>query len=494
MWMRKHKESVLKFIKACVFGLGLMVLVAGLSKVLNRKTENFRLESFFTQDHYDVLFLGASHVRDGIFPLEFWNEFGIVSFNYSGSTSSIAQEYWAMRNAFDYISPKLVVIDCSQLSYDKKMSPTTGHMHEVIDPFPMSRAKLSAIMDLAEPEDWMQFIWRFSYYHDRWGELDENDFQVYPDHNIFRGATWYVNVGVPDEVVKIDRDDKLEQDTVSVAYLRKAIEECRDRNIDVLLTYLPFPASEEKQQEANRGYDIAEEYGIRYVNFLDMDLVNYDTDCLDSYAHLNPSGAGKIAAWLGAYIQENYNVPDRRGEEAYSLRWDRDYEAYREFKRSALREQNELKEYLMLLSDSDYSCCIYVDESASFTQKEAMLELIENAAWPQNVEKLREAVLSGEDYFLLVDNGGPCIWESADGEALDDISTTFGGVRYGTDDEEDRYLYIRDEGENYLASMKQKPDAEVMSEIKIIVIDRVSGELVDVAEFYENESHEKRGT
>lgn len=494
MWMRKHKESVFKFIKVCIFCMGLVALVAGLSKILNRKTENFRLESFFTQDHYDVLFLGASHVRDGIFPLDFWNEYGIVSFNYSGSTSSIAQEYWAMRNAFDYVTPQLVVIDCSQLSYDDKMSPTTGHMHEVIDPFLMSKTKLLAIADLAKAEDWMQFIWRLSYYHDRWTELDQTDFQADPGSNIFRGATWYVNVGVPDEVIKIDRDDKLEQDTVSVVYLRKAIEECRSRNIDVLLTYLPFPASEEKQQEANRVYDIAEEYNVRYVNFLDMDLVNYDTDCLDSYAHLNPSGAGKIAAWLGAYIQENYDVPDRRKEEDYSLRWNSDYEAYREFKRSSLRAQNDLEEYLMLLSDNDYSCCIYVDESAAFAGEEQLLELIENTAWPQKAEQLRDAVLAGEDYFLLVDNGWPRVWESADGGNLDDMGTTFGTVQYGTDDRGERYLYIRDDKENYLASMKQESDADVVSEIKIIVIDRESGELVDVAEFYENESHEKRGT
>ena len=37
----------------------------------------------------------------------------------------------------------------------------------------------------------------------------------------------------------------VEVDSVGVEYLRRMIEECQNRNIEVMLTYLPFPASEE---------------------------------------------------------------------------------------------------------------------------------------------------------------------------------------------------------------------------------------------------------
>ena len=76
------------------------------------------------------------------------------------------------------------------------------------------------------------------------------------------------------------------------AYLRRMIESCRKRGIDVLLTYLPFPASDLCMKEARRVYDIAEEYGIPYVNFLDEDeVISYEYDLHDNYSHLNVSGA-----------------------------------------------------------------------------------------------------------------------------------------------------------------------------------------------------------
>lgn len=490
MWMRKHKAGLLIFIKICVFSLGLILLVTGLSKVLNRKTEDYRLESFFTQEQYDVLFLGASHVRDGIFPMELWKDYGIVSFNFSGSTSSIAQEYWVMRNAFDYITPSLVVMDCSQLSYDEKMSPTVGHLHEVIDPFPTSLTKVQAITDLTAPADWMQFLWRFSYYHNRWSELSETDFSDGALENVLRGATYYVNVADAEETIKLDRGEKLEQETVSMVYLRKLIEECQSRGIDVLLTYLPFQASEEKQREANTVWDIAEEYGVGYVNFLDMDVVDYETDCLDT-AHLNPSGAEKICAWIGSYIKENYDVPDRSQEEAYSDRWNADYETYQDFKLTELRKQNDLENYLMLLSDNDYSLCVYIDEAADITEHKKMRKLLQNVAWRQD---MAIPELNGQDYFMVMDNGQQRVWESQNGATLENVGTTFGTVNYGADENGDRYLCIGDQKVNYLESVKQDPGAEVFTEVKIVVIRRSTGEIVDIAEFYENEKHEKRGT
>ena len=61
-------------------------------------------------------------------------------------------------------------------------------------------------------------------------------------------------------------------------YLRKAIELCQSQGIEVVLTYLPFPASATKQKEANLAADIAKEYGIPYLNFLKMEnIVDFHT-------------------------------------------------------------------------------------------------------------------------------------------------------------------------------------------------------------------------
>ena len=81
----------------------------------------------------------------------------------------------------------------------------------------------------------------------------------------------------------------------------------------------------------NAVYAIAEEYGVPYLNllhYLDDISFNYDTDLRDP-AHCNRSGAEKITAYLGAYIKENYQIPDRREDPTYAPAWDAAYEAYR---------------------------------------------------------------------------------------------------------------------------------------------------------------------
>ena len=79
-----------------------------------------------------------------------------------------------------------------------------------------------------------------------------------------------IGVRKPVETVQVPADVKLEKDTVSIEYLEKLITDCQARGINILLTYLPFPASEEEQLEAHRLYDIALQYDVGYLNFLDL--------------------------------------------------------------------------------------------------------------------------------------------------------------------------------------------------------------------------------
>ena len=38
----------------------------------------------------------------------------------------------------------------------------------------------------------------------------------------------------------------------------------------------------------------------------------------DKGDHLNASGAERVSIYLAAYLKENYDLPDHRGEEAYA--------------------------------------------------------------------------------------------------------------------------------------------------------------------------------
>ena len=175
-----------------------------------------------------------------------------------------------------------------------------------------------------------------------------------------------IGVRKPVETVQVPADVKLEKDTVSIEYLEKLITDCQARGINILLTYLPFPASEEEQLEAHRLYDIALQYDVGYLNFLDLDVVDFQTDCFDGNSHLNRSGAGKVTAYLGDYLTSHYELPDHRNDPAYAS-WHEDYEEYRVFQHSLLQGQDQLSKYLMLLANKNYSFDLSLGDDRIFT-------------------------------------------------------------------------------------------------------------------------------
>lgn len=379
--MSRIKAAKRRFgcIVRCAVVIGTLAFALSvLAGLMQRKESDFKYKPFFSQkEDFDVLFFGTSHVINGIFPMELWKDYGIVSYNFGGHGNQPATSYWVMRNALDYTEPKLVVIDGLYLGADVKTYVNISNIHQSFDAFPISRTKISAVLDLlddaameehiaagevgdAAQRTKMSLLWDFTVYHSRWNELGEADFTS--EYSKEKGAESRIAVSVPGEIPYVPADAKMEGETSGTKYLRRMIEECKERGIQVLLTYLPFPAADVQQMEANRMHDFAAEYDVDYINFLDMDLVNYDTDCYDAGSHLNPSGARKVTDFLGRYIREHYDVSDQREQESYQG-WHKDYEEYQAFKEENLKQQDSADVYLMLLADKNYNALIEVRDS-----------------------------------------------------------------------------------------------------------------------------------
>lgn len=370
----------------------LIVSLNYLTNIMERKESIKKYQPFFAQEaDFDVLFMGTSHVLYGIFPMELWNDYGITSYNFGGHSNRIPNDYWIIENALDYTSPKLIVVDCLALESNEKTDTYYSYVHQSLDAFPISITKIKATLDLlndpvlskvmedrnivnAEKRTPIGLLWDFSVYHTRWNELQADDFRfsVSPE----KGAASCIAVSVPQDIPKVGRDEKLEEDTVGVNYLRRIIEKCQERGIDILLTFLPFPADTTSQKSANRVYDIAAEYGVNYLNFLDMDVVDYDTDCYDSNSHLNPSGSRKVTDYLGKYIIENYQISDQRNNSEYN-HWFEDYQKHKERKIQSLQAQKNWDTYLMLLADKNLDAVVEI-RNPEIWNNNTFVNLVEN--------------------------------------------------------------------------------------------------------------------
>lgn len=383
--------TTLKRIVSCVIVVCLtLAILAGLTCITEYKSSIEKYMQFFEQEaEFDVLFLGSSKVINGILPMELWNDYGIVSYNLGGHANTLATSYWVLRNALDYTTPKCVVFDCMGSHSNGRISDNFYYSHLSFDAFPLSPTKIQAVLDLVDPADWedaqakrMELLWNFSIYHSRWSDLSANDFLPYYTYQ--KGAEPRVNVSIPNKMGKADPDERNAQDTTGMQYLIKAIELCRERGIDVLLVHLPYPASKGTLVAANTVGDVAEAYGVEYLNFLNMDIVDYQTDMNDPDSHLNPSGAFKITDYLGRILSERYGIPDRRNHPDYQT-WYVDAEQYHQEKIALFENADSAWDYWMLLSDNDFS--FVAELSDKDLQQDAVLSaLLRNAGvQPENI-------------------------------------------------------------------------------------------------------------
>ncbi len=417
--MDRKSVSMLKT-AVCIL-LCLAIIIGGLAvltDITQRKDSVKKYTKFFenAQD-YDILYLGTSHVINAFLPMELWGEYGMTAYNLGGHSNTMAINYWVLKNALDYAAPKLVVLDCFDISGDTKCNDTS-FAHFSLDALPFSKNKVSAICDIFSEPEFIplrsDFLFRFSIYHTRWEELSADDFIV--GDNIENGADSRIGFAAPASFTPTDAAAELVPNNVGLLYFDRILAECESRDIDVLLTYLPYPAPKERWMEANYVQALAQERGLDYINFLKLDVVDYNTDCYDSASHLNPSGAKKVTHYLGEYIRGHYGVTDRRAESTYA-HWRDDYQRYLGIKASQPLGQNDLSVWLMLLSDSYFDCCIYIKPQSPLLADKTVQSLILNLGEIQG--NISSSVFeSGSGCLIIKEDGALRICTAAEDEPL----------------------------------------------------------------------------
>ncbi len=461
-------------------GVLLVLILVRISGLVERKSAYQKNSDFMEQsEDLDVLFLGTSHVINGVFPMELWKEYGITSYNLSGHAHSIPTSYWVMMNALDYAHPRLVVMDCYRLESDGKDSKSFAHIS--FDSLPFSANKVKAIWDLYDTADErVEYLCNFSLYHSRWWDVGADDFV--PVTGYEKGAELKNTVVRVEQSDSIDADriEKRTIDSTGTVYLRKILEECRKRKIEVLLTYLPFEASEKDRISAGYVEEIARQYDVGYINFLDLNVIDRDTDYADESTHLNLSGAERVTRYLGNYIQQYYDIADRR-KDKLAEQWDEDYREYMAYKIQRISNLETLQNCLIALTDPNLSCCIYVDDRAGIWNSDGFYErLIRNLARGQELSGLEEAVQEREPYLLLLDRVNGEIVEKTGRTDLE-VETSFGRVCYTSEGVEGRELRIGETEKNLLAF----GEGDQQPTVTIAVVNDLDHSVVYVGEFYD---------
>ena len=313
------------------FWLVLALMICTLTYMTRDKNDSeFAHPYYYEQKNsLDVVFVGSSHTMCAIYPLDLYHEYGIAAYDYASSGLALPQLYYQVVEALKTQTPEVLVLDISGVRYDNTKITSSEYVHLQLDNMKWSLNRIEAINDLIEePGDRLEYYFPLLKFHTRWKSLGRRDFK--PITGDSKGAR------VGDMVWSLEPCALVPEDYVSPipecpeAYLRKILDCCRDRGVQVLLFNPPDSAGEELQGRYNAVCAIAEEYGLPYLNLmyhLDDLGFDYGADMRD-IEHCNRWGGEKVTSYVGRYLKENYDLPDRREDAAYASAWDAAYERY----------------------------------------------------------------------------------------------------------------------------------------------------------------------
>ena len=377
------------------------------------------------------------------------------------------------------------------------LSGSSGDEHKALDAFPLSMTKYRAINDLmSDPEAfndegyaYADLKWEFYFpigkYHSRWRELRQGDFK--PQLNREMGAESFFDVVVPDDYEIIDEYLASEEYGHGFEYLRRIIEDCQARGLEVVLTHLPYPAEEDDQMDANAVWYIADDYGIDFLDFVSMDqVVDYDTDLCDP-DHLNVSGARKISDFLGRYLADHFQLENRRSDSRYA-NWQQALRIGNELKDSRAAAARSPESLLMLAHDNRYRTAVYVGADSRVHTSERLNRLIHNiirehvyeedmfAKWSNSMFPLEQLdSAQGSAYFAFL-NPAADTFEEQTGKNVAGVQTGFGTIACTPDG--GMSVLTREDG-----TQEKLFAGERGAALQIVLFDNETGRVVRAAEF-----------
>ena len=185
--MRNRRAVITGIVKVVAFVLVFLILGTLLMNVLMFKQEDGTLpvHNYYQlpADTVDVLVLGTSHAGMNTSTKTWWDEYGIAGYRFWGSIQPIWNSYYYLLDALKTQSPKVVVLDAHSLTFQQEYGPYPVQVKNTIA-MRFSKEKIENVWASVPEEDRANMLFGFPTYHNRYGELMEEDFEYFPwnDH------------------------------------------------------------------------------------------------------------------------------------------------------------------------------------------------------------------------------------------------------------------------------------------------------------------------
>lgn len=337
----------------------------------------------------DVLAVGTSQVMSGFSACELFGQYGISSFGIGTCSQPLFSSYYWLLEAFKTQSPKVVLLEMSSL-FGKNVANEMSFYKSLCSMKNTSKYKAEALK-IVDEEIISGGIDKLAYYsnlykfHSRWSEIGKSDYAFLYDFD----RKTYCGSAVLEEIVENEKSRKdievelIENTTapneeLSVVYLEKIIELCKEKNIELILFKTPKYDWGSNQYTVTTSY--AQKHDLTYFDFNTPSLLNeLEIDMKNDFAdvdHLNYQGAKKVTTYLGNYLNENFELEDHRQDSAYKS-YSETYEEYLETYNSAILHNTSTFSSALDCLDSHDNYCFVLAKRGSINVSDDISKKLE---------------------------------------------------------------------------------------------------------------------
>lgn len=343
------KKQVVKVVAFCLIAL---IMTASLCDLFDyENTKNFS-RRFYTytkleENTVDAVYIGTSGVDRFWIGAQAYEDYGMTVYPLSTDSMPTWLYTSVMDYAFKYQNPELIILDARAFCKDDSIENMDARARRVLDSMefgtkPFFKAAFRTMeerhkLDNEEPEFDLSYLFSIIRYHSKWVEEDVEAFakNVGKHSNLYAGFYMDKNLTTkisPQTPVPYDSTvvEKIDQSCEDAFY--EIIEYAKEKDVKILFVDTPQFKNTRELGRINYVLDMFEKAGVDYLTYDRMDSVGGFTIDFDyskefyNAGHVNFDGAIKFTDVFAKYLDENYDLPDRRNDESVKKYWDGKYD------------------------------------------------------------------------------------------------------------------------------------------------------------------------
>ncbi|MBR5597698.1 MAG: hypothetical protein IKW30_09870 [Lachnospiraceae bacterium] len=364
---------------------------------------------FYSMDKntVDVLFFGSSIGVNGFNTQEFYDQYGIRSYNLSSVQQPIPLSYCWLKEAVKYQQPKVVVVDTRflyQWHPADILNGDAGAYHVALDKMKFSKSKIESVMELSKLDPSIEvkdFLFTLRYKHEKWKELTEDNIYLKntEDYNLKGYAPGDYIIESYEPFVPQNPDERKEFDPIMKIYMDKIVALCRENDINLVLVTLV--GNDMNDATNNSILEYAQENEIDYINLCHYEHFyamspKYPEESVS--LHSNRKGSVVIARHLGKILRDRYQLQAVRDEQ-----WENSKEYYNVIKENEeLTTITEYDSYLRSINKERYAVLI----SSKLDASRGMNDLLRKELSNLGLNTIWNSEMDGKGYVAVISDEG----------------------------------------------------------------------------------------